>query len=174
MDDKDEKTVSGGVIGAAIGGLLGGPAGAAVGAAVVGGVNRSQGLDEHDQTVLDTFNNINETADETKIYTDHVSPNGIVGNPRGEVPRLDQRVPDVVVKQQGGTQLIVEVEREGSLDNEAVKQLKEFTSATGYTTLLVVPEDATRPPAKQFIADNSQSIDGQVTVATPVEVPDYL
>lgn len=174
MDDKDEKTLEGGAIGALVGGILGGPVGAAAGATVVGGVNRSRGLDEHNQAVLDTFKAVDEMTGKTDIYVDHIDPEGSAGNPEGEVPGVDGKVPDVVVKQRGGTQVIVEVERKESLDGDAINQLAEFTSATGYTTLLVVPDDSVRTPAQQFVADNSDDINGQVTVATPSEVPSYL
>lgn len=172
MDDKDKKALGGAAGGAAAGAVFG-PGGAVVGGLLGAAFGSSQGLDEHHQTVLDTYTEIDASATSCSIYVDHIDPDGSAGNPEGEVAAIDGHVPDLVVTQQGGRQLIVEVERATSLDSEAVSQLSSFT-VPGYTTLLVVPEEETRAPAQQFVVDNADAIDGQVTVATPDEVPGYL
>ena len=173
MGDKEKKAVGGAVAGATAGSIFG-PAGTLVGGLVGAAFGSSQGLEEHHQAVLDTYNAVNDAHPDAKVYTDHIDPDGSAGNPEGEVPGVDGKVPDLVVKQQGGTQLIVEVEREEMLDGDAVEQLAEFTGARGYTTLLVVPEESVREPANQFVVDHEAEIAGQVTVATPDEVSGYL
>jgi len=74
-------------------------------------------------------------------------------------------VPDIVCKSMATNNLIIEVETEDTLDDEAISQLDEFR-LRGYRRVLVVPNGDSET-VSEFEQRLNEEIPGKITVATP-------
>jgi hypothetical protein len=81
-------------------------------------------------------------------------------------------VPDVVCTSIVTSNLIVEVETEDTLDDEAISQLDEFR-LRGYRRVLVAPNGDSET-VSEFEQRLNDEIPGRITVATPQTVTDLL
>jgi hypothetical protein len=125
---------------------------------------------DHDAYVKSTYKALSREAGEmTSIFVDyhHYNPKG-AGNTRGLNIDTDHYPDHVVQSPPGSPNLIIEVEEEHTLDQDARSQLEDF-QVQGYKRLLVVPNRAT-DVAEAFVDE----LAGKVTVTTPSEVSQYI
>lgn len=126
----------------------------------------------HDQIVEEVYENLRyEAPSSASLYVDHVRED--VPNPRTALEDHDlDHVPDVVCTSMVTSNLIVEVETEDTLDDDALSQLNEFR-LQGYRRVLVVPNGDSETVSK-FERRLNDEIPGKITVATPEKVPELL
>lgn len=170
MDGKSKKQLKGGTVGAAIG-ALGGPAGAAIGGAIGAAIGGSES--DHKDVLRQTYYELDEaTGDDARIYIDHIDVDGSAGNPEGRISDVDM-VPDIVVVQQYGANLIIEVETIDGITGDqshAVDQLNDFQTQ-GFKRLLVASE-AELDDVYAWVeeAEDEGYIEKEVTLSTPERV----
>ncbi len=171
MDEKSKKQLTGGTAGAAIGGAVGGPPGAVVGGAIGAILGGSES--DHNEVLRTTYYELVEvTSDDAYIYIDHIDVDGDDGNPESVIDDVDM-VPDIVVVDQYGANLVIEVETIDGINddpNHAVEQLNEFQTR-GFKRLLV----ASQPEIDDVYAwveqaEDEGHIDKEVKLSTPERV----
>lgn len=149
----------------------------AAGAVVVGGYSLLKYLEsdaDHDTIVEETATNLaRQLPADGKLYADHI---GDYPNPRQVANDLDlAHVPDVVVRAGSVSNLMIEVETDGSLDDggaEAKRQLEEFATC-GYKNVLVVP-DVDTDVVEEFEEQLNRELRGTIYVETPSTVTRLL
>ena len=123
---------------------------------------------EHNDVLANAYQTVaRETDEAATVYVDHLDVDA--PNPRDAEPG-DDKVPDLVVSQFEGRQLVVEVETEDSLNEDALVQLEDFAT-TGYTRALVVPEETTSKAAA-FIRESR--LQGEVSVTCSENISRFL
>lgn len=127
----------------------------------------------HDDVLEDAYDVVARETDETAtIYVDHIDVEAD-GNTREATPGNDH-VPDLVVSRfadHGPSGLVIEVETDGTLDGDALDQLKDYTTPS-YRRVLVVPDDVTEDGV-QFL-EESEVDDGRIAVAGPSDLSELL
>lgn len=152
-------------------GLLG------AGAVVVGAygiMKLLEGNVDHDTVVRDTSANIEMYLPrDATLYADHIARHP---NPRVVANDLDLgHVPDVVVRAGSVSNLMIEVETDGSINTsaaEAKRQLEAFATR-GYKNVLVVPDVQTQV-VREFEEKLNSELRGTIYVETPTNVVDLL
>lgn len=152
-------------------GLLGAGA-VAVGA--YGIMKLLEGDVDHDTVVQDTAANIERYLPrDATLYADHIER---YPNPREVANDLSLgHIPDVVVRAGSVSNLMVEVETDGSIDasaTEAKRQLEAFATR-GYKNVLVVP-DAQTQAVREFEERLNKELRGTIYVETPTSVVNLL
>lgn len=175
MDGKSKDQATGGIAGAAIGFAAAGPAGALVGG--LGGVALGSRETDHNDTLRETYYELAEaTTDDARIYVDHVEVTGDAGTPDGVISDVDM-VPDIVVVDQYGANLVIEVETVDGINDDikhAVDQLNDFQTG-GFKRLLVAPESELEG-VEEWAAENYDGgpIEKEVTTTTPEGAASYV
>jgi len=171
MDEKSKKQLTGGTAGAVVGGAIGGPPGAAVGGLI--GTILGGSESDHNEVLRETYYGIDEaTGEDARIYIDHIGVDGDAGNPEGVISNVEM-VPDIVVVQQHGANLVIEVETIDGIKDDpghVVQQLNEFQTQ-GFKRLVVASE-AEYDDVLEWIeeAEDEDLIEQEVTIATPERI----
>lgn len=171
MDEKSKKQAAGGTVGATAGFAVGGPPGALVFGALGAIIGGSES--DHKDVLRQTYYELDEaTGDDARIYIDHIDVDGGAGNPEGRISDVDM-VPDIVVVQQHGANLIIEVETIDGINDDpshAVDQLNDFQTS-GFKRLLVASE-AELDEVFEWVAEAEDEgyIEKEVTLSTPERV----
>ncbi len=171
MDEKSKKQLTGGTAGAAIGGAVAGPPGAAVLGLIGAAIGGSES--DHNEVLRGTYYELDAaTGDNAHIYVDHIDVDGDAGNPEGRISDVDM-VPDIVVVQQHGANLIIEVETVDGINDDpghVVQQLNEFQTS-GFKRLLVASE-AEREDVFEWVeeAEDEDLVEKEVTITTPERI----
>lgn len=175
MDEKSKDTTVGGAAGAALGFAAGGPVGAIVGG--LGGAILGGHEDDHPELVRETYYElVNETTKDARVYVDHVDVDGDTGNPEGVIDDLDM-VPDIIVVDQSGANLVIEAETVAGINNDpahAIEQLNDFQTQ-GFKRLLVAPVDeaeAVYEWAEQV--EGEGAVEKEIKIATPESVSGHV
>lgn len=129
---------------------------------------------DHDTIVEETATNLAyQLPPDGTLYADHIEE---YPNPREVAADLDlAHVPDVVVRAGSVSNLMVEVETDGSLDggaSEAKRQLEAFATR-GYKNVLVVP-DVDTDVVSEFEAQLNEELSGTIYVETSTSVTNLL
>jgi hypothetical protein len=170
MDEKSKKQAAGGTVGALVGSVAG-PGGAVVGGLIGAAIGGSES--DHKDVLRETYYELDDaTGEDARIYIDHIDVDGDAGNPEGRISDVDM-VPDIVVVQQHGANLIIEVETIDGINDDpshAVAQLNDFQTS-GFKRLLVASE-AELDDVYAWVekAEDEGAVEKDVQLSTPERI----
>ncbi|WP_144050017.1 hypothetical protein [Halorubrum sp. C191] len=134
---------------------------------------RLTGYSSHDALVARTARKLVSADTNGRLYVDHhhCTPAGAANTRGADVGTWQQHVPDVVYTRFDSHSLVIEVERESSLDTHAASQLADFVSPS-YQPVLVVPRPDHRERARNFLKRHNLAT--SVTLAHPYTITEQL
>jgi hypothetical protein len=128
---------------------------------------------DHDDVVEEAYQVVDrESGESASIYVDHIQDrHGVdaTDTTHNAKPR-DKHRPDLVVSRFAGQSLTIEVETDGTLDDDAREQLVDFAQE-GYKRVLVVPDGAL-DDGVSFLEDFADGDD--IAVCEPQDLTQFL